>query len=55
MNYRYLGASGLKVSDLCLGTLTFGREVSEQASRTLLDRFVCAVGNLVYTEDACDI
>ena len=24
MNYRYLGKSGLKVSELCLGTMTFG-------------------------------
>jgi aryl-alcohol dehydrogenase-like predicted oxidoreductase len=24
MNYRYLGNSGLKVSELCLGTMTFG-------------------------------
>lgn len=27
--YRYLGSSGLKVSTICLGTMTFGRgEVS---------------------------
>ena len=24
MNYRYLGNSGLKVSELCIGTMTFG-------------------------------
>jgi len=24
MNYRVLGRTGLKVSELCLGTMTFG-------------------------------
>lgn len=52
MNYKYLGASGLKVSELCLGTLTFSREVDEQASRVLLDRFVSAGGNFVDSADA---
>ncbi len=52
MNYRYLGKSGLKVSELCLGTLTFSREVDEQTSRNLLDRFVSAGGNFIDTADA---
>ena len=26
MNYQLLGRSGLRVSDLCLGTMTFGEE-----------------------------
>ncbi|CAN5544184.1 hypothetical protein BH24ACT15_BH24ACT15_09750 [soil metagenome] len=52
MNYKYLGASGLKVSELCLGTLTFSREVDEPASRMMLDRFVSAGGNFVDTADA---
>jgi aryl-alcohol dehydrogenase-like predicted oxidoreductase len=26
MNYRLLGRSGLRVSELCLGTMTFGEE-----------------------------
>lgn len=39
MNYRYIGRTGLRVSELCLGTMTFGRESSEAASRQILDRF----------------
>ena len=26
MEYNYLGRSGLRVSNICLGTMTFGRE-----------------------------
>jgi aryl-alcohol dehydrogenase-like predicted oxidoreductase len=26
MHYRYMGKTGLKVSELCLGAMTFGRE-----------------------------
>ena len=29
MNYRELGASGLLVSPICLGTMTFGSPVAE--------------------------
>ena len=29
MQYRTLGASGLQVSPICLGTMTFGTPVSE--------------------------
>ena len=32
MNYKRLGKSGLKVSQICLGTNNFGRQVSEEAS-----------------------
>ena len=32
MDYRYLGKTGLKVSELCLGAMTFGRESSEETS-----------------------
>ena len=49
MNYRYLGKSGLKVSELCLGTMTFGRETSEEVSHRMLDRFVEVGGNFVDT------
>lgn len=52
MNYTYLGDSGLKVSELCLGTLTFSREVDEQTSHMLLDCFVDGGGNFVDTADA---
>lgn len=51
MNYRFLGKTGLKVSELCLGTMTFGRETDEETSRQILDRFVAAGGNFIDTAD----
>ncbi|WP_324716816.1 aldo/keto reductase [Carboxydochorda subterranea] len=51
MNYRYLGRTGLKVSELCLGTMTFGRESSEAESHRMLDRFAEAGGNFIDTAD----
>ncbi|MFW5785690.1 MAG: aldo/keto reductase [bacterium] len=49
MNYRFLGATGLKVSELCLGAMTFGREATEDESRKMMDRFVDAGGNFIDT------
>ena len=42
MNYRNLGKTGLKVSELCLGAMTFGREneATEEESFQMMDRFV---------------
>jgi len=51
MEYRYLGASGLKVARLCLGTMTFGRETVEQTSRTMIDYYLDAGGNFLDTAD----
>jgi aryl-alcohol dehydrogenase-like predicted oxidoreductase len=51
MEYRYLGRTGMKVSELCLGAMTFGRETPEAESRRILDRFVEAGGNFVDTAD----
>ncbi len=51
MQYRLLGKTGLKVSELCLGAMTFGRETSEENSFTILDRFVEAGGNFIDTAD----
>ena len=48
MQYRYLGRTGLKVSELCLGAMTFGRETPEELSYPMLDRFVAAGGNFIY-------
>ena len=33
MRIRYLGKSGVKVSELCLGTMTFGANSSMEAPR----------------------
>jgi len=49
MEYRRLGATGLKVSELCLGCMTFGRETDEHIARKILDRFVEVGGNFVDT------
>jgi aryl-alcohol dehydrogenase-like predicted oxidoreductase len=51
MNFRFLGKTGLKVSELCLGAMTFGRESSEEVSRQVLDRFAEAGGNFIDTAD----
>lgn len=37
MEYKVLGRSGLKVSEICLGTMTFGNEASEEESIRILD------------------
>src|SRR5260370_1980640 len=51
MNYRNLGKTGLKVSELCLGAMTFGREneATEEESFQMMDRFVAAGGNFIDT------
>ncbi len=51
MEYRRLGDTGLMVSELCLGCMTFGREADEEASRGLVARFLEAGGNFVDTAD----
>ena len=37
MEYRKLGRTGVKVSEVSLGTMAFGRWIDEQASATILD------------------
>jgi aryl-alcohol dehydrogenase-like predicted oxidoreductase len=49
MEYRKLGATGLKVSELSLGCMTFGRESSEEESRKIIDKFVEVGGNFLDT------
>jgi aryl-alcohol dehydrogenase-like predicted oxidoreductase len=51
MEYRQLGKTGLRVSELCLGAMTFGRETAEELSYEILDRFVEAGGNFIDTAD----
>lgn len=38
MEYRKLGRTGLKVSSLCLGTMTFGKQVDEATSLGIIER-----------------
>jgi aryl-alcohol dehydrogenase-like predicted oxidoreductase len=53
MRYRLLGKSGLRVSELCLGTMTFGEDwgwgSSKDESRQILDTFFEAGGNFIDT------
>ena len=53
MRYRLLGNSGLRVSELCLGTMTFGEEYAWGSSRgeslQVLDAFFEAGGNFIDT------
>ncbi len=51
MEYRKLGRTGLKVSELCLGAMNFGWTTSEADSHAVLDNFVAAGGNFVDTAD----
>ena len=55
MRYKLLGRSGLRVSELCLGTMTFGEEwgwgATKEESRRLLDAFTAAGGNFLDTAD----
>jgi aryl-alcohol dehydrogenase-like predicted oxidoreductase len=37
MEYRRMGRTGLKVSELCLGTMTFGQSADEAESRRMTD------------------
>ena len=53
MNYRLLGHSGLRVSELSLGTMTFGEEwgwgAAGEESRKIYDAYRTAGGNFVDT------
>ena len=51
MEHVSLGRSGLRVSRLCLGTMTFGREADEATSKAMVDRFLEAGGNFIDTAD----
>ena len=51
MEYRRLGETGLMVSELCLGCMTFGREADEEDSKKLVARFLEAGGNFIDTAD----
>jgi aryl-alcohol dehydrogenase-like predicted oxidoreductase len=51
MEFRNLGKTGLRVSELCLGCMTFARESDEETSRSLIERFIQAGGNFIDTAD----
>jgi aryl-alcohol dehydrogenase-like predicted oxidoreductase len=53
--YYLLGRSGLRVSPLCLGAMTFGNDwgigSEEKAARAIFDRYLAAGGNFIDTAD----
>jgi aryl-alcohol dehydrogenase-like predicted oxidoreductase len=55
MNYKLLGKSGLRVSELSLGTMTFGEEwgwgANKDESCKMFDAFAAAAGNFLDTAD----
>jgi aryl-alcohol dehydrogenase-like predicted oxidoreductase len=50
MEHTRLGRTGLKVSRLCLGTMTFGLQIDEAAARSVLDR--AASGGVTFIDTA---
>jgi len=54
-DYVTLGRSGLRVSPLCLGTMTFGNEwgwgSEEQIAHAIFDHYIDAGGNFIDTAD----
>jgi aryl-alcohol dehydrogenase-like predicted oxidoreductase len=46
---RQFGTTGMRVTETCLGAMTFGRETPEDESRQILDRYLDAGGNFVDT------
>jgi len=55
MRLKLLGRSGLRVSELALGTMTFGEDwgwgASKEVSRKMFDAFVAAGGNFIDTSN----
>src|SRR2546430_5565846 len=53
MNYRLLGNSGLRVSEIALGTMTFGEDwgwgSTKDEARKVYDAFRAAGGNFIDT------
>lgn len=51
MQYRQMGRTGMRVSELCLGAMTFGREADEAESFRMLDCFAGQGGNFIDIAD----
>jgi aryl-alcohol dehydrogenase-like predicted oxidoreductase len=51
MEYRTLGRTGLRVSEICLGTMQFKWTTDEETSYKVLDAFYEAGGNFIDTAD----
>ena len=51
MEYRFLGRTGMRVSEICLGAMTFDREASKEESARMMDIFLEQGGNFIDTAD----
>ena len=51
MQYRFMGRTGLKVSELCMGTQTFGWGADEPTAHRMASQFVDAGGNFFDTSN----
>ncbi|HEY1197334.1 MAG TPA: aldo/keto reductase [Thermoplasmata archaeon] len=51
MKLKKLGRTGALVSELCLGTMTFGWQADEETSHSMLDHYVEAGGNFLDTSN----
>ncbi|MFW6022655.1 MAG: aldo/keto reductase [Halanaerobiaceae bacterium] len=52
MEYRYLGKTGVKVSSLCMGTMSFGGIADETESRKMFNR--CLDMGINFFDSACN-
>ena len=52
MQSRRLGRTGLKISEVCLGTMTFGHQCDERTSFAIMDK---AAEQGVYFFDTADV
>ncbi|MFC5452556.1 aldo/keto reductase [Paenibacillus aestuarii] len=55
MEIRSLGQTGLKVTNLCVGTMTFGNQADKQTSFEILDKAFTAGVNFIDTADVYPI
>ncbi|SDS28739.1 aldo/keto reductase [Microlunatus soli] len=51
MQQRFLGRTGLQISELGLGTMSFGARTDEPTAQRMLDRFAAAGGTFIDTAD----
>lgn len=52
MKYRYVGNSGIQISEICFGTQTFGWNIGKQESFELANYYVQEGGNYFDTADS---
>lgn len=51
MKYRNLGSSDLRISEVCLGTMTWANQNTEEQAHAQIDRFIELGGNFIDTAE----